>query len=149
MPDPRTLETLRVAIDTVVPTTDGMPGAIELNAHQHVVDMLELNLPGITDMVAALLDAYAGEVSPGTPFKDLGVDDRGTVFRAMSTDESQDIRDAIDALIVFGCGGTFSEWSGYDRAAKALKAPPTWSAVGYHGPSHGHADYRPEVGGPI
>ena len=142
MPDPSTIETLIAAIDTIVPATEGMPGAIELNAHQHVIDMLELSLPGITDMVATLLDAYAGEVSPGTPFKDLSAEDRGTVFRAMSTDDSQDIRDAIDALIVFGCGGTFSEWSGYDRASGSLKAPATWAAVGYHGPSHGHPDYR-------
>jgi gluconate 2-dehydrogenase subunit 3-like protein len=142
MPDPSTLETLRVAIDTIVPSTDGMPGAIELQAHEHVIDMLELNLPGITDMVAALLDAYAGDVSAGTPFKGLSIEDRGKVFRAMSADDSQDIRDAIDALIVFGCGGTFSEWSGYERASKELHAPPTWSAVGYHGPSHGHPDYR-------
>jgi hypothetical protein len=96
-------------------------------------------------MVAALLDAYAGEVSGGTQFKDLSIEDRGKVFRAMSTDDSQDIRDAIDALIVFGCGGTFSEWSGFERATRSLRAPATWAAVGFHGPVHGHPDYRKDA----
>jgi gluconate 2-dehydrogenase subunit 3-like protein len=142
MTDPETLETLRAAVDAVAPKTDEMPGAVELGSHQHVADMLEIGLPGITVMIAALLDAYAADVQPGTPFKDLSMDDRGKVIRAMSTDESQDIRDAIDAIIVFGCGGMFSEWSGYDRAARALKPPVTWAAVGFHGPVHGHPNYR-------
>jgi hypothetical protein len=145
MPDPASLETLRAAVDTVAPSIDGMPGALELRANEHAADMLEIGLPGISDMIAALLDAYAADVSPGTPFKDLSVEDRGRVVRAMSSDESQDIRDAIDAVIVFGCGGLFSEWSGYDRASRSLKAPATWAAVGFHGPVHGHPDYRKDA----
>jgi gluconate 2-dehydrogenase subunit 3-like protein len=145
MTDPDTLETLRAAVETVAPATDGMPGAVELGSHEHVADMLEIGLPGITVMIAALLDAYAADVKPDTAFKDLSIDDRGKVVRAMSTDESQDIRDAIDAIIVFGCGGIFSEWSGYDRATQTVKAPATWAAVGFHGPVHGHPDYREDV----
>jgi hypothetical protein len=142
MTDPDTLATLRAAVETVAPPTEGMPGATELKSHEHVADMMEIGLPGITVMIAALLDAYAADVKPGTPFKDLSIEERGLVVRAMSSDESQDIRDAIDAVIVFGCGGMFSEWSGYDRASRALKVPATWAAVGFHGPVHGHPDYK-------
>jgi hypothetical protein len=142
MTDPDTLATLRAAVETVAPATEGMPGATDLNSHEHVADMMEIGLPGITVMIAALLDAYAADVKPGTPFKDLSSEERDRVVRAMSVDESQDIRDAIDAIIVFGCGGMFSEWSGYDRASRALKAPVTWAAVGFHGPVHGHPDYK-------
>lgn len=145
MPDPASLETLRAACDTVAPATDGMPGAIDLRSHVHVVDMLEQGLPGITDMIAALLNAYAADISLGTPFKDLSHEDRGKVFRAMSNDDSQDIRDAVDALIVFACGGTFSEWSGYDRTTGTVEPPPTWAAVGFHGPVHGHPNYREDA----
>jgi hypothetical protein len=145
MPDPASLETLRAACDTVAPTTAPMPGAIELRSHEHVADMLEQGLPGITDMIAALLNAYASEISMGTPFTELSHEDRGKVFRAMSNDESQDIRDAVDALIVFACGGTFSEWSGYDRATGNVTPPATWAAVGFPGPSHGHPNYRKDV----
>ena len=142
MTDPDTLETLRAAVETVAPSTEAMPGATDLDSHQHVADMMEIGLPVITVMIAALLDAYAADVKPGTPFKDLSIEDRNRVVRAMSVDESQDIRDAIDAIIVFGCGGMFSEWSGYDRATRALKAPVTWAALGFHGPVHGHPDYK-------
>lgn len=145
MPDPASIETLRAACDTVAPATDGMPGALDLRSDEHAIDMLELGLPGITDMVAALLNAYASEVVLGTPFIELSHDDRSKVLRAMSNDESQDIRDAVDAIIVFTCGGMFSEWSGYDRAGGTLTAPPTWNAVGFPGPSHGHPNYREDI----
>jgi len=145
MTDPDTLATLRAAVETIAPGTEGMPGAVDVGSDQHVADMLDLGLPGITVMIAALLDAYAADVKGGTAFKDLSIEDRGRVVRAMSTDESQDIRDAIDAIIVFGCGGLFSEWSGYDRASRALKAPAVWAAAGFHGPVHGHPNYREDI----
>jgi hypothetical protein len=145
MTDPATLETLRAAVETVAPATEGMPGATDVNSHEHVAEMLDIGLPGITVMIAALFDAYAADVKADTPFKDLSIEDRGRVVRAMSTDDSQDIRDAIDAIIVFGCGGLFSEWSGYDRASRALKAPATWAALGFHGPVHGHPNYREDA----
>jgi len=145
MPDPSSLETLRAAVDTVGPATDGRPGAVELGAHEHVVTMLELGLPGIVDMVAALLNAYAADVRAGAAFIDLDAGERDQVLRAMSADDSQDIRDAVDAIIVFGFGAMFSEWSGYDRTSRALKAPSTWAAVGFHGPVHGHPDYRTDA----
>ncbi|MFY9587970.1 MAG: gluconate 2-dehydrogenase subunit 3 family protein [Actinomycetota bacterium] len=145
MPDPASIEALRAAVETVVPPTDGMPGALDLRADEHIATLLEQNLPGSIDMLAALLNAYANDVRAGASFVDLSSDERGKVFRAMSTDESQDIRDVVDALLVFSYGGTYSEWSGYDRATGNLKAPPTWAAAGFHGPVHGHPDYRVDV----
>lgn len=142
MPDPASIETLRAAVDTVVPATDEMPGALGVRADEHIATLLEQNLPGSLDMLAALLNAYAMDVRQGAAFTELSPDERSKVFRAMSTDESQDIRDVVDALIVFSFGGTYSEWSGYDRATGELTAPPAWAAAGFHGPVAGHPDYR-------
>jgi gluconate 2-dehydrogenase subunit 3-like protein len=142
MPDPASIETLRAAVDMVVPRTDMMPGALDARADEHIATLLEQNLPGSLDMLAALLNAYAGEVRSDTPFVELSPDERSAVFRAMSTDESQDIRDVVDALLVFTFGGTYSEWSGYDRATGDLTAPAAWAAAGFPGPVHGHPDYR-------
>lgn len=142
MPDPSSLETLRAACDAIAPETDAMPGALAARADEHIATLLEMNLPGSVDMLAALLNAYAMEVRDGAAFVDLSVDERGRVFRAMSTDESQEIIDVVDALLVFTFGGTYSEWSGYDRATGELTAPPSWAAAGFHGPVLGHPDYR-------
>ena len=145
MPEPSSLETIRAALDTLAPSIEEMPGALALGADGHLVELLEMGLPGISDMFAGLLDAYAGEVRARARFVDLDGAERDRVLRAMSTDDSQDIRDAVDALIVFGFGGTFSEWSGYDEATGALQAPATWAAVGFNGPVPGHPDYREGV----
>ncbi len=142
MPDPASIEALRAAVETVVPPTDAMPGGLDVRADEHIATLLEQNLPGSVDMLAALLNAYAMDVRAGASFAELVPEERGAVFRAMSTDESQDIRDVVDAIIVFSYGGTYSEWSGYDRATGSLKAPPSWAAAGFHGPVHGHPDYR-------
>lgn len=145
MPDTASLETLRAAVDTVAPRTDGVAGGVALRAHEHVAELLEKSLPGSVDMLAALLNAYAMDVRAGAGFAELSPDERSAVFRSMSTDDSQDIRDVVDAILVFSWGGTFSEWSGYDRATGSLNAPPTWAAAGFHGPVHGHPDYRTEA----
>ena len=143
MPDQASLDAIRAAVDTIVPRAQGMPGALAMGVDRHVIDLIEQSFPGFVDLIAALLNAYAMEA--GAPFEDLSSDERSAVLRAMSTDESQDIRDAVDALIVFTSGGTYSEWSGYDRATGKLQPPPTWSHTGFHGPSLGHADYRENV----
>jgi hypothetical protein len=145
MPDPASIEALRAAVETVVPPTDEMPGGLDVRADEHIATLLEQNLPGSLDMLAALLNAYAMDVRSGATFAELSLEERGAVFRAMSTDESQDIRDVVDAVIVFSYGGTYSEWSGYNRATGELKAPPAWEAAGFHGPVHGHPDYRVDM----
>ncbi|MGH2784285.1 MAG: gluconate 2-dehydrogenase subunit 3 family protein [Actinomycetota bacterium] len=142
MPDQASLDAIRAAVDTIVPPAAGLPGALAMGVDRHVVDLIEQSFPGFVDLIAALLNAYAMEVGDGAPFAELANEDRSTVLRKMSTDESQDIRDAVDALIVFTSGGSYSEWSGYDRATGELKPPPTWTHTGFHGPSMGHADYR-------
>lgn len=142
MPDPASIEALRAAVEAVVPPTEAMPGALDVRADEHIATLLEQNLPGSLDMLAALLNTYAMDVRSGASFAELSLDERGKVFRAMSTDDSQDIRDVIDALLVFTFGGTYSEWSGYDRATGEIKAPPSWSACGFPGPARGHPDYR-------
>ena len=145
MAEPDTVAAIRAAVEVVAPPTDGLPGGLEVGADRHVIDLVEQSLPGLIDMAAALLNAYAGEVRADTAFADLTVSERSAVLRAMASDDSQDIRDAVDALIVFTSGGTYSEWSGYDRATGKLQPPPTWSHTGFHGPSLGHADYRENV----
>ena len=145
MPDQASLDAIRAAVDTIVPPAEGMPGALAMGVDRHVIDLIEQSFPGFVDLIAALLNAYAMDVKDGSPFAELSADERSTVLRTMSTDESQDIRDAVDALIVFTSGGTYSEWSGYERSSGKLAPPPTWTHVGFHGPSLGHADYREGV----
>lgn len=146
MPDTDSLDAIRAAVDTVVPAAEGLPGALEMGVDRHVVDLIEQSFPGFVDLIAALLNAYANDVRAGAAFAELDAGERSKVLRIMSTDESQDIRDAVDALIVFTSGGSYSEWTKYDRASGQLAgAPLTWSHVGFHGPSHGHPDYREGV----
>ena len=145
MPDDASLDTIRAAVDTIVPATGDLSGALAMGVDRHVVELIEQSFPGFVDLIAALLNAYSMDVRADASFTELSLDERSTVLRAMSTDDSQDIRDAVDALIVFTNGGTYSEWSGYERATGKLSAPPTWSHVGYHGPTHGHPDYREDA----
>jgi hypothetical protein len=145
VPDPASLRAIRAACETIVPSTELMPGAADLGVDRHVVALLELSLPGLVDMVAALLDATAAEVRPAASFADLSLEERSRALRAMSTDESQDVRDVVDALLLFTLGGTFSEWTGYDRATGRLEPPVAWRVLGFAGPVAGHPAYREET----
>jgi hypothetical protein len=137
MPDDSSLAILRAAVETVAPPVDGQPGAVELGVEHHVVEQVELYLPGFTDMLAALLDAYAADVRPGAAFLDLSPPERGDVFRLMASEESQDVREAIDAVFVFTLGGLYSE-----STAPPGGRPQQWDRLGFAGPSLGHPDYR-------
>ena len=137
MPDEPALASLRAAIEAIAPPVDGQPGGVELGVEHHVVKQIEMYLPGFTEMLAALLDAYAMDVRPGTAFADITLEERGEVFRLMASEESQDIREAIDAVFVFTLGGVYSE-----SRAPAGERVPSWDRVGYLGPSLGHPVYR-------
>lgn len=139
MPDEPALATLRAALEAVAPPVDGQPGAVELGVEHHVVKQIEMYLPGFTEMLAALLDAYAMDVRPGAAFAELSPAERGEVFRLMADEDSQDIREAVDAVFVFTLGGVYSE----SRAAPGERAA-SWDRVGYGGPSYGHPVYREE-----
>jgi Gluconate 2-dehydrogenase subunit 3 len=137
MPEESSLATLRAAVDAVAPPFDGQPGAVELGVEHHVVEQVELYLPGFTDMLAALLDAFAMDVRPGKAFADLTPAERGEVLRAMASDDAQDLREAVDAVFVFTLGGLYSE-----HTATSGERPAAWDRVGFAGPSDGHPDYR-------
>lgn len=138
MPDEDSVAALRAAVDTILPRTEAMPGGADLGAERHVIEQMELYLPGFTDLIASLLNAYAG----GNPFLELDRAGREAVIREMATDDSQDVRELIDAVFVFGLGGMFSEWSGLDRESGELAPPATWTATGFLGPNEGHPTYR-------
>lgn len=140
MADPASAETIRAAVEAVLPPALDRPGGAELRVHEHVLEQVEMALPGFVDLMAALLDATAMELS-GAPFSGLGVPGRLEVIRALSSDEAQDVREAADVLLIFAYGGMYSEWTGYDREARSLERPATWDEVGFHGPSLGHPDY--------
>lgn len=145
IPEASSIEAVRAAVEAIIPSVEGRPGAAELGVERHVVDSIEQYLPGFVDLLATLLDAYAADVRPGVGFVGLDVDERGHVFRAMSREESADLRDIIDGLLVFTYGGMYSEWTGYDRERRTLDRPAAWDDVDYHGPSEGHPDYREDV----
>ncbi|HXJ67055.1 MAG TPA: gluconate 2-dehydrogenase subunit 3 family protein, partial [Actinomycetota bacterium] len=101
MPEESALVTLRAAIEAIAPPVDGQRGGVELGVERHVVRQLELYLPGFTDMLAALLDAYAMDVRAGASFAELTPAERGEVFRLMGDEDSQDIRESVDSLFAF------------------------------------------------
>jgi hypothetical protein len=137
MPEEASLATLRAAIEAVAPPVDDQPGAVEMGVERHVVTQIEMYLPGFSEMLAALLDAYAMDVRAGAAFAELTPEERGEVFRLMASEEAQDIREAVDAIFVFTLGGVYSE-----SVAPPGERPPAWDRVGYPGPSHGYPDYR-------
>ena len=143
--DPDAVAAIRAAVDTMLPLTDGKPGAAELGVERHVVEQAEGAMQGSTDLMAALLNAYADGVQSGVPFAELSREDRVTVLRTMYADESQDIRDVVDTIQIFAIGGMYSEWSTFDPRTRSLERPATWDDVGYHGPVDGVAEYRVDV----
>jgi len=146
MPMESSLAAIEAAVDTLVPTGEGGGGgAAELGVQRHVVDSIELALPGFVDMFAMLLDAYAADVRPGSTFVDLDPEERGTVIRAMAREEGQDMREMVGALFLFTYGGMYSEWTGYDRATGRLKPPEVWAELGFRGPVRGNPVYRDDL----
>jgi hypothetical protein len=136
------LAAIRAAVDAIAPAFDERPGGLDVEADRHVVEQLDLALPGSVDMIGMLLDAYASDVRADATMADLSPDERGQVLRALAREEQQDPRDLVDALFVFTLGAMYSEWSGYDRSTRHLTPPATWTHVGYHGPVDGVPDYR-------
>jgi hypothetical protein len=145
MPDQGTVATIRAAVDAIVPPVDGEPGAADLGVHEHVVESIELFVPGFVELLATLLDAYASDVRPGAPFTELSLQERQRVIRAMSNEDNADMRDVVDGLMVFTYGGFYSEWTGRDRSTGDVAAPRAWADLGYHGPVLGHPVYREEA----
>jgi hypothetical protein len=143
--DAEVMATVRAAVQAIVPSVDGFPGAAEAGVERHVVHSLELFVPGFAQLLVTLLNAYAIDVRAGAAFTELSVEERGRVLRAMSAEDSPDLQDIVDALLVFAYGGHYSEWSGLDRSTGRLDPPRAWEQVGYLGPVEGHARYRQGV----
>jgi hypothetical protein len=142
MPDEAALGTIRAAVEVIVPSAEGRAGAADLGVERHVVEAIEQYLPGFVDLLATLLDAYAAEVRPGAAFRDLSSDERSQVLRSMTREESPDMQDIVDGLMVFTYGGFYSEWTGYDKKSRALTPPEAWVRMGYRGPTLGVPEYR-------
>lgn len=140
MPD--SIQTLRAAVECAFPAGDGIPSGLEAGADVHIRDALEAMLPGSTDLLAALLDASATEIGSDAGFAALPPDDRARVLRAMLSEEIADVRELAEAVLLFGFGAIYSEWSGYDRETKTLTPPAAWDAIGFGGPSEGHPEYH-------
>ena len=145
MPDPDAVAAIRAAVDAMLPPTDGRPGAADLGVERHVVEQAEGAMEGSTDLLAALLNAFADGVRSGVPFAELSREDRVTVLRTMYQDEAQDIRDVVDTIQIFALGGMYSEWSTFDPKTREVQRPAAWDDVGYHGPVRGIPEYRVDV----
>src|SRR5437879_3671989 len=117
MPDADAVAAIRAAVDATLPATDGKPGAADLGVERHVVEQAEGAMEGSTELMAALLNAYADGVQSGVPFAELSREDRVAVLRAMYADEAQDIRDVVDTIQIFAIGGMYSEWATFDPKA--------------------------------
>jgi Gluconate 2-dehydrogenase subunit 3 len=142
MADEQSVQTLRAAVETIVPSAAGSSGAVDRGVHRFVAQQADRFLPGLAELLAALLDAYAAGIRPGAPFAELTPEERGAVLREMSREDSPDIREAVAVLLVFTLGGTYSEWTGVDKSTGEVRPPDTWRAMGYPGPALGHPSYR-------
>lgn len=135
-------ETLKAAVEVAFPGGNGIPAGLDVGAERHVRDALERFLPGSVDLLAALLDAQAAERGADAGFAELSFDERTSVLRAMLDEEIADVRELAEAVLLFGGGAIFSEWSGYERATTTLTPPAVWKRIGFPGPAQGYATYR-------
>ena len=142
MPDEAALATIDAAVEAILPSVEGRAGASELGVATHVAEAIELYLPGFVVLLVTLLDAYARDVRPDAVFTDLTPDERRHVIREMSKEESPEMQDIVDGLLVFTYGGFYSEWTGYARESRTLDPPAVWTDMGYQGPSLGVPGYR-------
>jgi hypothetical protein len=130
--------TLRALVDTVLPQTGGLPPASAVGADRRVRDCLDLLQPGATRLLFLLVDMYTrGEVGFGA-FPELPQDKRDRVLHALADEDDDDLRDAVDAVLVFALNGYLTEWNRYDPQTAELHRPHVWDRMGYHGPSLGH-----------
>ena len=137
--EPATIETFRAAVDALFPTGGEHPGALELNAHEHIIELVELGLPeGFTDLIASLLDAYAQGVRPDSRFSELDPAERVAVLRTMAAEPDPDTSDAANIFWIFSLGAMYSEWTGTVSGGR----PAMWDELGYPGPVLGHPDHR-------
>jgi len=145
MPDSASIDAIRAAADAMLPETDGRPGAAALGVERHIVDQVEGFMAGFTELIAALLDAYAAGIRPDVGFAALSPQERREVLRTMYADDSQDVREIVDTIQVFAIGGMYSEWAGLEAETGRLEPPAVWGDVGYHGPVDGVPEYRVDV----
>jgi Gluconate 2-dehydrogenase subunit 3 len=141
MPDEAAIRTIRAAVEAIVPSVDGRPGGADLGVERHVVESFERYVPGFAELLARLLEAFASDVRAGVGFADLEPDERREVLRLMSREESSELQDCVDGLLVFTYGGFYSEWTGLDPASGRLDPPSVWRDMGHGGPSDGHRVY--------
>jgi hypothetical protein len=142
MPEESSLAAVRAAVQTILPAVDGRPGAVDLGVERHVAHSIDTFVPGFVDLLGSLLDAFAADIRPGVAFAELTVDERTRVLRLMCEEEGGDLRDIVDALLVFTYGGMYSEWTGFDPKTRVLRPPAAWDDMGFAGPVAGHPDYR-------
>lgn len=133
------MNTLRAVVEIAFPAGDGIPSGLSVKAEDHIRDAIELLLPGASDLLAALLDGGAMERGVAS-FVELGAEDRAEVFRSMLAEPVADIREAAEAVLLFGFGAIYSEWGNYTNGT--LTRPGVWDTIGYAGPVEGHAEYR-------
>lgn len=124
--DEEVLDTFAAAADTI------LPGSKELGVHERVVQLFDRAMEGYSLMVVGLLDAFASDVSAGMRFAELSDNQRSQVFKLMMQEESSDIQDVLDGLMLFTMGQNYTEnHPGHEQV---------WKRIGYHGPSEGVPD---------
>ena len=125
-------------VDVIAPSYEGLPAASTIGVHRHLVSCLEAAQPGLSQMVVLLLNMYARIERRDATFVSLSPQERDHVLRNLAEEDDEQIRDAVDAVLVFTYSGYFSEWSGFDPATGAVIRPAVWNRMGYRGPSLGH-----------
>lgn len=130
------LRTVAALSDTIIPRDDTI-GAADIAAEAFVVHYLELASPGSVATLVAALDGLAAahsvqDVTPGL-FASLDEDDRASVFEALSTHATAELRELAALAWTLVIAAFYGEWSGLDEKGRLAHQPVGWELSGFGG----------------
>jgi gluconate 2-dehydrogenase gamma chain len=141
-PDPAVEATIRAAVERIIPSDDGLPGAREAGTYDFVADeAISRGAAGLQALAAraALLDqaaAAADPERPGARFVDLSPDQQDAVLLALETEGSA----ALGWLVELTMEGFYG-----DPRHGGNRAGVSWEMIGFPGPTGG-TGYEPPFG---
>lgn len=156
VPPNHAADTIEAAVDTLFPTTPGLPhatGAVEVRAHEFVIEAFDAYTPLIPSQkpgiplsaaVAGALDAHAAQVTPGKTFVEQTTEERIRTFDLMDRSPNGDVRFISFALPGMASLGFYSEWPAYgvryagEHESIDLSRLPVWGEIGFNGPADGY-----------
>lgn len=117
-------------------------GAAEAGAPDALREVLARMGDEVASGVGLVLDGYADGVRSGAAFADLSVDERGTVLRAIASEDDPNLQQLVRLSVSLVVAAVYGERSGLDASGGLAERPASWDRIGYPGPSTGY-ELRP------